>query len=98
MQLNPTQIRQLPADPEWGPMCYQKELRKGCQVWLQMREQPCGDCAVTGGLYTEIAAGCYQTLSPEQRETVANGWFCHNGGRCEGAWQVLVGEERADAA
>ena len=94
MQLNPalTALRALPADPAWADQAYRNEVKQGSRVWPQVRQNPCQDCAVMCGLYTEIAVSCYQNLESAQLSTVANGWFCHNGGRCEGAWQVLVGE------
>ena len=83
-QLSLEEIRAIPTTEPWGELCYSKELREGRLVFPQLRQQPCGDCAVTTGLYSEIAAGCYQQLDEAQRQTVASGWFCHNGGRCEG--------------
>lgn len=87
-----TQIRKRHSDPALAPWCY--EDSEGCKVYPQARQSPCSDCAVTNGLYTEIASSCYQNLPPRQRQTVADGWDCHNGGRCEGAHLVLIDEER----
>lgn len=56
----------------------------------KVRNKPCHDCAVTGGLYTGVAACAYRHLSKDERQTIADGWTCHNGGRCEGAFLVLM--------
>ena len=91
MQLSVTQIRTLPTPEPWGIRCYDNALERP-DFFPRRRQRPCGDCAVINGLYTEIAAGCYQQLNESQRQVVAKAWDCHNGGRCEGAWLVLVGE------
>ena len=57
------------------------------------RTKPCSNCAVATGLYTGIAGCCYRHLYKDERRQLAERWTCHNGGRCEGAWEALVGEE-----
>ncbi len=57
----------------------------------RVRSKPCADCAVTHGLYTPIAACAYKFLTPEEKEIMVNHWFCHRGGRCEGAKLVIQG-------
>lgn len=56
----------------------------------KIRNKPCSDCAVTEGLYAGLAACGYRHLDPEERLRLAKTWSCHNGGRCEGAYMVLV--------
>jgi hypothetical protein len=59
----------------------------------KVRNAPCHDCAVIGGLYAGIAACAWRYLDEGDRQKVAEGWTCHNGGRCEGAYWVLLAEE-----
>ena len=56
-----------------------------------VRTKPCSDCAVTSGLYTDIAAACHKFLGDEQKEVAKDCWSCHHGGRCEGAALVIGG-------
>ncbi|MDB5616044.1 hypothetical protein [Tardiphaga sp.] len=40
---------------------------------------PCGDCAVTGGLYTCVSA-LLSLLPPDEVAFHSDRWFCHNHG------------------
>lgn len=93
MPLSPAEIRRLNVPKRWGAQCYRHVLAEPPRQYPQLRQKPCSDCAVTCGLCSEIATGCYQQLDEDQRQVVAEHWDCHNGGRCEGAWLVLVGGE-----
>ena len=44
---------------------------------LPPRDKPCGDCAVTGGLYTEISCALAEQPEDVQR-AVSDHWFCHD--------------------
>lgn len=57
-----------------------------------MRDKPCEDCAVMHGLYTGIASCCYTYLNNEEKQQVVDRWYCHQGGRCEGAALVILGD------
>lgn len=54
----------------------------------QIRSTQCHDCAAYG-LYAGIAVGAYRHLGEEERKIIARSWTCHNGGRCEGAAEIM---------
>lgn len=56
------------------------------------RPAPCADCATWDGMYAPIAACGYRHLYPAERIEAARRWTCHNGGRCEGAALILLGD------
>ncbi len=57
----------------------------------QVRNNPCADCAVIHGLYTEIAEDVAKHPDKNFRQRSADHWDCHHGGRCEGAANVICG-------
>ena len=53
-----------------------REMDKG-RPELPLCEEPCSDCAVTGGLYLGYAVALSK-LPEDLREDVSRKWFCHN--------------------
>lgn len=58
-------------------------------VFPKVRNNPCSDCAVMDGLYSDIAACAYKYLDKNEKAALTSRWDCHNGGRCEGAFLVV---------
>lgn len=80
------------SDKSWDDINVAQDIlnRNGETEFTKIRTKPCEDCAVMCGLYSDIAATCYKHLTQDDCMTVAKNWSCHNGGRCEGAYQVLI--------
>jgi len=60
---------------------------------MPVLKKPCGDCAVTHGLYTEIAMAL-KCESSETRKAISEKWWCHNHPEraCRGNWDIAMAE------
>jgi hypothetical protein len=72
-------------------------LERSDAICTIKRSAPCSDCAVVCGFYSDYAAAAFKYLSESDRRFIAERWDCHNGGRCEGAYRVLLDQQPVDS-